>query len=137
MPHEDRDRRLWLFNSLEFSGNPKWLFHYVVTRRPDIEAYWIADTEEKAQRVRELGYRAVSYRGRRSLALQRRAGVGQDLECRCTVEHVAGRRQRRRQGAVAGGNAAGGEARDRTDPFAGRVEEARRNHARLIESGNA
>lgn len=67
-----RSRTVWLFNSLDFSGNPKWLFLYVLARRPDIEAYWIADTEDKATFVRELGYPATTYADKRT---QERAGV--------------------------------------------------------------
>lgn len=67
-----RSRSVWLFNSLDFSGNPKWLFLYVLAMRPDIEAHWIADTDEKAGIVRKLGYPAVTYADR---AVQRRAGV--------------------------------------------------------------
>lgn len=67
-----RSRNVWLFNSLDFSGNPKWLFLYVLATRPDIEARWIADTEAKADHVRSLGYPATTYANQR---VQAQAGV--------------------------------------------------------------
>ena len=63
---------MWLFNSRDFSGNPKWLFLYVLARRPDIEAYWLADDEDKAAVVRGLGYPAITYSDTKT---QERAGV--------------------------------------------------------------
>ncbi|MFC3273074.1 CDP-glycerol glycerophosphotransferase family protein [Agromyces mediolanus] len=70
-----RDRRVWLFNSADFSGNPKWLFTFVTRFRPDIEAYWITDSPQIARRVRDLGFQAVGFKGERSQRLQARAGV--------------------------------------------------------------
>ena len=67
-----RSRTVWLFNSLDFSGNPKWLFLYVLARRPEIEAYWLADTDAKAAVVRALGYPVVTYTDSKVLE---RAGV--------------------------------------------------------------
>lgn len=71
VPAQD-SRRVWLFNSLDFSGNPKWLFLYVLAKRPDIEAYWIADNAAKAEIVRGLGYPVTTYADKKLMA---RAGV--------------------------------------------------------------
>ncbi|MFD1574962.1 CDP-glycerol glycerophosphotransferase family protein [Agromyces cerinus subsp. nitratus] len=70
-----RDRRTWLFNAAEFSGNPKWLFLYTSRMRPDLESWWITDSAETARRVRKLGYKAVTFQSRAGRSLQERAGV--------------------------------------------------------------
>ena len=71
-----RDKRLWLFNCANtFTGNPKWLFWYVNSFRPEIEAWWIASDEDTVATVRSLGFKAVVMESRRGRALQRRAGV--------------------------------------------------------------
>lgn len=67
-----RSRAIWLFNSLDFSGNPKWLFLYVLAKHPEIDAHWIADTDEKAAAVRRLGFPATTYADKK---LQERTGV--------------------------------------------------------------
>ncbi|WP_022888332.1 CDP-glycerol glycerophosphotransferase family protein [Agromyces italicus] len=73
-PHA-RDRRTWLFNAAEFSGNPKWLFLYTSKMRSDIDSWWITDSAETARRIRKLGFKAVTFRSRAGRSLQERAGV--------------------------------------------------------------
>lgn len=70
-----RDRRTWLFNAAEFSGNPKWLFLYTSKMRTDIDSWWISDSVETARRIRKLGYKAVTFQSRDGRNLQQRAGV--------------------------------------------------------------
>lgn len=48
------------------------MFLYILARRPEIEAHWIADTETKAEAIRSLGYPAITYANQK---LQQRAGV--------------------------------------------------------------
>ncbi|MFD6054814.1 CDP-glycerol glycerophosphotransferase family protein [Agromyces sp. NPDC060279] len=70
-----RDRQIWLFNAADFSGNPKWLFHFVSRFRDDLDAYWIADSPAVVRRIRSLGYQAIPFTGAGSLRIQRAAGV--------------------------------------------------------------
>ncbi|KAF2412176.1 hypothetical protein B1729_16280 [Microbacterium sp. B35-04] len=71
-----RSRLTWIFNCADtFSGNPKWLFLYVVRHRPDIEAVWVTDSQPTVQFVRSLGFRAELLTSRRGKILQQRAGV--------------------------------------------------------------
>ncbi|GAA2456183.1 CDP-glycerol glycerophosphotransferase family protein [Agromyces soli] len=70
-----RNRKIWLFNAAEFAGNPKWLFEYVRRFRPDIRAYWITESAETVQRLRRLGYQALSFSAPESRRIQRAAGV--------------------------------------------------------------
>lgn len=73
-PRSTRERNVWLFNSGDsFTGNPKWMFLYVALHREDIEAHWICDDPGLAERVRSLGFDAVTFA--ESKDLQRRAGV--------------------------------------------------------------
>ena len=75
-PSTDRDRKLWLFNCADtFSGNPKWLFLYVVRNRPDIDAWWITKDEDTVREVKRLGYQAATFDSRHGHGLQQRAGV--------------------------------------------------------------
>ncbi|WDH78726.1 CDP-glycerol glycerophosphotransferase family protein [Microbacterium esteraromaticum] len=71
-----RNRRTWIFNCADtFSGNPKWMFLYIVNQRPDIEAIWVSESEECVRFVRSLGFKAEVLSSRKGIAVQRRAGV--------------------------------------------------------------
>lgn len=70
-----RDRRVWLFSSASFAGNPKWLFLHVLHHRPDLEAWWMADSEEGANLVRELGLPSLTLADARAPQVLARAGV--------------------------------------------------------------
>lgn len=71
-----RDKNVWVFNCADaFIGNPKWLFLYVTKFRPDIEAVWLTNTESTVAQIRKLGYKAETFKSRKGIAVQRRAGV--------------------------------------------------------------
>ena len=57
----DRDH-VWAFNAGQvgnsFIGNPKYLFIYINTYRPDIKAYWLCPSAETIDYVKSLGYDA-------------------------------------------------------------------------------
>ena len=41
-----RNKKIWVFNAGDaFSGNPKWLFLYIVNHRKDITPYWLCYKE--------------------------------------------------------------------------------------------
>ncbi len=70
-----RDRHVWLFNSAQFNGNPKWLMLYVTQKHPEIEAYWVADSPQIQRQVEALGFASITLNGRGSAEILRRAGV--------------------------------------------------------------
>lgn len=71
-----RSNKVWLFNCANsFSGNPKWLFLYIVKHRPDIEAWWICDSQETTNFIRSLGFNATVFGSAQSVPIQKRAGV--------------------------------------------------------------
>ena len=83
-PHQVKEERkdisglkhTWAFNSgNNFSGNPKWLFIYICKYRPDIEAYWICDSDKTVEQIRSLGYNAYTFNSHAAVKLQQRTGV--------------------------------------------------------------
>lgn len=57
-----RDKNLWVFNAgAAFSGNPKWLFLYVVEHHHDIRCVWLCYSDTLVNRMRSLGYEACHY----------------------------------------------------------------------------
>ena len=75
-------RQLWAFNAGNtFTGNPKWLFLYIIRHRPEIRPCWICDSRETVRFIRGLGYPACTYSSVRGILLQ----AGTDVYC---VEQV-------------------------------------------------
>lgn len=71
-----RDKNVWIFNSgMSFSGNPKWLFLYIIKHRPEITPYWFCYNEETMQYIRNLGYQAYLFRSEQAEKIGERAGV--------------------------------------------------------------
>lgn len=62
-------KKIWLFGSYNWQGNPKALFMYMNQKYSDThDVWWIADEESKALVVREAGYQAVC--GKSSIAIE-------------------------------------------------------------------
>lgn len=56
------NKKIWLFDGgASFSGNPKWLFMYMVRNRADIDCYWISREHSTVKYVKSLGFKAVAY----------------------------------------------------------------------------
>lgn len=54
-------KKVWLFGSYNWQGNPKALFMYMNKHYADThDVWWIADNEAKAAMVRNAGYQSVS-----------------------------------------------------------------------------
>lgn len=74
-----RNRKIWVFNAANFSGNPKWLFIYVNKHRKDIKAYWFCLDEKTAKNIKMQGYNAYTWKSSkynlRSRYLLQHAGV--------------------------------------------------------------
>lgn len=71
-----RDKHLWVFNAgMSFSGNPKWLFMYIVNHRPDIKPVWLCYDRATLRYVRRRGYRAYMFRSAAGRRVMKRAGV--------------------------------------------------------------
>lgn len=71
-----RDTNIWIFNSgMSFSGNPKWLFLYIIKHRPEITPYWFCYNKESMQYIRKLGYQAYLFRSSKAKEIGEKAGV--------------------------------------------------------------
>lgn len=74
--NSDRDNHIWVFNSGNFfSGNPKWLFLYLIENRPDISVNWLCYTKETLKYVKNLGYHAFLYNSSKGKLVMKKAGV--------------------------------------------------------------
>lgn len=71
-----RDKHLWLFNGgADFSGNPKWLFMYIVKHHKEIQPVWLCYNEANMKYVRRLGFRAFMFQSKKAKQIMKRAGV--------------------------------------------------------------
>lgn len=71
-----RDKHLWIFNGgADFSGNPKWLFMYIVKHHKEIQPVWLCYNEANMKYVRRLGFHALMYRSKKAKQIMKRAGV--------------------------------------------------------------
>lgn len=71
-----RDKKIWVFNAGDsFSGNPKWLFMYIVNNRKDIKPYWLCYKKSTQSYVRKLGYKAYMYNSAKGKKIMSKAGV--------------------------------------------------------------
>lgn len=71
-----REKNLWIFNAgSSFTGNPKWLFEYIVCHHKEITPVWMCYESSTQQYVSKLGYRAELYQSDSGKAVMRRAGV--------------------------------------------------------------
>lgn len=71
-----RDKKIWVFNAGNaFSGNPKWLFLYVINYRKDITPYWLCYKKELVDQMRSMGYQAFLFGSKRAEQVGAQAGV--------------------------------------------------------------
>lgn len=72
----ERNKKFWVFNAGNyFSGNPKWLFLYLVKNHPDIEVAWLCYRKSNLDYVRSLGYTAHLYSSPQGKEAMGKAGV--------------------------------------------------------------
>ena len=71
-----RNKKIWVFNAGDaFSGNPKWLFLYIVNHRKDITPYWLCYKENMVSYMKERGYKAYLFNSSEGKAIERQAGI--------------------------------------------------------------
>ncbi len=71
-----RDKKIWIFNAGDaFSGNPKWLFMYIVNNHKDIKPYWLCYKKTTQSYVRRLGYKAYMFNSSKGKKIMSKAGV--------------------------------------------------------------
>lgn len=71
-----RDKKIWVFNAGDaFSGNPKWLFLYIVNHRKDIEPYWLCYKENLVVYMTQRGYKAYLFNSSEGKKIAQQAGV--------------------------------------------------------------
>lgn len=72
----ERNKKIWLFDGgTSFSGNPKWLFMYMVQNHKEIQCYWISRSDETIKIVKKMGHKAFSYQSREGKKMMQKAGV--------------------------------------------------------------
>ncbi len=73
---KQRNKKLWIFNAgNSYSGNPKWLFEYLVRHHSEITPIWLCYEKATLRYVRKLGYRAELYRSSAGRKVMSEAGV--------------------------------------------------------------
>lgn len=71
-----RNNKLWLFDGGgSFSGNPKWLYMYMLDNHKDIQCYWVSRNQETIKYVKSLGFKACTYNSLKGKRLMKNAGV--------------------------------------------------------------
>ena len=71
-----RNKKIWVFNAGDaFSGNPKWLFLYIVNHRKDLTPYWLCYKENMVSYMKERGYKAYLFNSPEGKAIERQAGI--------------------------------------------------------------
>lgn len=71
-----RNKKLWIFNAgNSFSGNPKWLFEYIIRHKKEITPVWMCYNESTRQYVQKLGYKAELYKSNTGQKVMTQAGV--------------------------------------------------------------
>lgn len=71
-----RNKKLWIFNAgMAFSGNPKWLFLYIVNYRKDITPIWFCYDTKTKNIVKKLGYKACLFDSKEGEKIGAKAGV--------------------------------------------------------------
>ena len=71
-----RNKNIWIFNAGNaFSGNPKWLFEYIVNYHPEITPWWFCYERELEQHMKELGFNACRYDSALGREIGSKAGV--------------------------------------------------------------
>ena len=76
----DRDKdHIWAFcsglNSMDFRGNPKFLYIYINNYRPDIFAFWMCEDSALVAKIREMGLPAFDLNDSATYYLLQRTGV--------------------------------------------------------------
>lgn len=73
---ESRNKNLWIYNAgKSFSGNPKWMFMYMLKKHPEVKGVWLCYDRETRNYIRKLGYEAHLFRSLRGVSCMREAGV--------------------------------------------------------------
>lgn len=73
---KQRNKQLWIFNAgNSYSGNPKWMFEYIVRHHKEITPVWMCYDIQTRNYVKHLGYRAELYRSSKGKKIMQYAGV--------------------------------------------------------------
>lgn len=73
-----RDKTLWVFGSrdgLQYDDNSKYLFEYVNTYHPNINAVWLCSDIELCNHINALGYKGYTINSRNGIRVAKKAGV--------------------------------------------------------------
>lgn len=69
-------KKLWLFGSYQWQGNPKALFLYMKKNyKESHEVWWVSDTIEEANRINSIGLEAIYIKSKEAKALFKKADV--------------------------------------------------------------
>lgn len=76
MGNSVRNKKIWVFNAGDsFSGNPKWLFLYIINHRKDITPYWLCYKQELVNYMTARGYKACLFNSAEGKDIEQQAGV--------------------------------------------------------------
>ncbi|MCM1235769.1 MAG: CDP-glycerol glycerophosphotransferase family protein [Ruminococcus flavefaciens] len=71
-----RNKKIWIFNAGQsFSGNPKWLFEYIIHHHKEIRTVWMCYDNTTEKYVKKLGHEAYLYDSHSGKKIMQSAGV--------------------------------------------------------------
>ena len=72
----ERNKNLWIYNAgSSFSGNPKWMFLYMMKKHPDVKGVWLTYDFATTKYIRGLGYEAYLFKSPAGKSYMKKAGV--------------------------------------------------------------
>lgn len=73
---KERDKNIWIYNSgLSFSGNPKWMFMYMLKSHPEVKGVWLCYERKTLSYIKKLGYEAHLFKSQVGKNYMKKAGV--------------------------------------------------------------
>ncbi|MBR3599927.1 MAG: CDP-glycerol glycerophosphotransferase family protein, partial [Lachnospiraceae bacterium] len=73
---KERDKNIWIYNSgMSFSGNPKWMFMYMLKSHPEVKGVWLCYERKTLSYIKKLGYEAHLFKSQVGKNYMKKAGV--------------------------------------------------------------
>lgn len=72
----NRDKNIWIYNAgMSFSGNPKWMFMYMLKKHPEVKGVWLCYDRKTKRYIKKLGYEAHLFGSQTGKKYMEKAGV--------------------------------------------------------------
>ncbi|MBO5387460.1 MAG: CDP-glycerol glycerophosphotransferase family protein [Lachnospiraceae bacterium] len=71
-----RNKKIWIYNAgMAFSGNPKWMFMYMLKEHPEVKGVWLCYDRKTMFYIKKLGYEAHLFKSQIGKKYMKEAGV--------------------------------------------------------------